>query len=254
MSVAAVDRAFQLLRAVPNSDGTLSELARVTGFPIGTVSRLMTALEAAGAVEREDKAYRIGPTITELGTGQAAAYDLVSIATARLVELAAETNETAGVAEAVGTDLVHLGQVATQHDVSVQDWTGFRVGSHSGCIGFVMMAHWSHGQIDDYLAQDLEQYVNQTVIDPAAIRARLASIRVDGFLWTTDEYAQGVTTIAAPLRDRSGAAVGALHVHGPSFRFPDPDRTDPDRTVKIETSLKHHASAISAVLGWKEDA
>ena len=249
MTVASVDRAFQLLRAVPLGDGTLSTLSRDTGLPVATVSRLMHTLESAGAVRRDDKAYRIGPTIVELGTDEAAPYDLLSVAGGHLSELAAETNETAGIAESIGNDLIHLGQVQTEHDVAVRDWSGFRVGAHSGCIGLVLMAYWPKAQLDDYLASELEQYVELTVVDPDIIRTRITEIRSRGCLWTTDEYSQGVTTVAAPIRDRSGAAVAALHVHGPTFRFPV--LADIER---IEANLIERAASISAVIGWNGDA
>lgn len=247
MTVAAVDRAFQLLRAIPASDGSLSGLARQTEMPVATVSRLLSTLEAAGAVRREAKAYRIGPAIRELALDEPAHYDLLSIAGSHLSELAAATDETAGIARSVGSELLHLGQIATEHDVSVTDWTGFRVGVHSGAIGFVIMAHWPAERVDAYLEPDLEQYVDRTMVDPSAIRARLEQIRADGFLWTTDEYAQGVTTIAAPVRDRDGLGVGAIHVHGPSFRFPK--QLVP---TEIEALVTARAHAISGVLGWTD--
>ena len=247
MTVAAVDRAFQLLRAIRTTDGSLSGLARHTDMPVATVSRLLTTLEAAGAVQREQKAYRIGPAIRELALDEEAHYDLLSIAGPHLANLAALTNETAGVAACEGRDLHHLGQVATEHDVSVTDWTGFRVGVHSGAIGLVMMAHWPTERIDAYLAPDLEQYAERTVIDPTMIRARLEQIRTDGFIWTTDEYALGVTTVAAPILDRDGLGVGALHVHGPSFRFPA--QLVP---TEVEQLITDRAASISGVLGWTD--
>ncbi|MCP4222319.1 MAG: IclR family transcriptional regulator, partial [Actinomycetia bacterium] len=205
MSVTSVERAFQLLRAVPTSDGTLSGLSRETGLPVATVSRLMSALEKAGAVLRNDeKVYRIGPALVELASSEPGPYDLLALATAHLSELAAQTNETAGVVEAVGTELVHLGQVATEHDVSVRDWTGFRVAAHSGAVGFVLMAFWDDAVLDEYLAGELEVFSPATMTDPEQIRTRLEVVRAQGWLWSTDEYALGVTTVAAAVLDREG--------------------------------------------------
>ncbi len=247
MTVTAVDRAFQLLRAVPATDGTLSGLARETGLPIATVSRLMATLEQAGAVARDKKVYRIGPTVAELANGHPASYDMLSLATAHLHGLVASTGETAGIAEPVGPDYVHLGQVAAAHDVSVRDWTGFRSPPHAGCIGFVLMAHWDATALADYLGRPLERFSPATMIDPTSIERRLAQVRAQGWLWTTDEYAQGVTTVAAPILDRRGHAVGSLYVHGPSYRFP-PDR----QRAAIGRQVKGRADEVSAVLGWRE--
>ncbi len=250
MSVGSISRAFQLLRAVPDTDGTLSALATQTGIPIGTVSRLMGTLEQQGAVLRSEKAYRIGPAVTALAAAEPAAYDLGSLATQHLGELASQTNETAGMAQSVETDLLHLSQIATEHDVAVRDWTGVRVPAHSGAIGVVMMAYWPEEQLDAYLESELDVFSQCTVTDSAAIRQRLATVRSVGWLWTTDEYATGVTTVAAPIRDRTGTAAGALHVHGPSFRFPSPDTAQSRR--RIGSLVQERADAVSGVLGWKQ--
>lgn len=248
VSVASVERAFKLLHAVRATDGTISALSRATNLPVATVSRLMGSLERAGAVLRNGKAYRIGPTVAELADADAVGYDLVALATAHLSDLAAASGETAGIAEAVGDDLVHLAQVATDHDVAVRDWTGVRVPAHSGCIGFVLMAWWPEDQVAGYLAQDLEPFSPQTMTDAAAIQKRLAAIRKNRALWTTDEYAVGVTTVAAAVRDKGGRPVAAVHVHGPSFRFPEPERR-----AEIESLVRERAQAISSVLGWRAD-
>ncbi len=247
MTVNSVDRAFRLLRAVPATDGTLSGLARETGLAVATVSRLMNTLEQTGAVVRERKVYRIGPAVFELANGEPETYDLLALSVGHLNALVVETGETAGIAEPAGLQHVHLGQVASAHDVSVRDWTGFQAEAHSGCIGFVLMAHWEQRTIDRYLAGTLARFSPYTVVDRETILARLDKIRQQGWFWTTDEYALGVTTVAAPVLDRAGVAVGSLYVHGPSYRFPSA-RQRP----AIGRALLERAQAISGVLGRRE--
>lgn len=249
MTVASVERAFELLKAIDQTDGTLSALARRTGLPVATVSRLMATLEETGAVRRRDRIYRIGPTVVALAEGTPLAEDLLEVANRQLVELSKLTDETAGVAELGDDSLVHLGQVAAEHDVSVRDWTGFRVDLHSGCIGFVMLAHLQPARVDAYLDRDLESFSPQSMTDPDLIRARLAEIRRTGWLWTTDEYAQGVTTVAAAIRGRDGSAVGSLYVHGPSYRFP-PSRS----RRRIGLLVAERAASVGAALGWVGEA
>jgi len=248
MTVASVDRAFRLLRAVEAGANTVSTLSSETGLALATTARLLNTLEQIGALSRADKRYRIGPAIGELA-GQAVAYDLVALATSHLSELVALTNETAGVAEAVGHNTFHLAQLTAERDVTVKDWTGTRVPVHHGAIGFVVMAHWSDGQIDNYLDGPLEQLTPKTVTDPDTIRRRIDQIRRRGWIWTIDEYASGVATAAAPIRDRHGASVGSLHVFGPSYRFPTGD----GQADAVGSALAERARAISAVLGWNEN-
>jgi DNA-binding IclR family transcriptional regulator len=57
------------------------------------------------------------------------------------------------------------------------------------------------------------------VTDAMALRARLARIRADGYAWVRDEFAEGLSSVAAPVVV-GGSVVAAVHVHGPSYRFP----------------------------------
>jgi DNA-binding IclR family transcriptional regulator len=48
-------------------------------------------------------------------------------------------------------------------------------------------------------------------------------VRRDGFAWVRDEFADEISSVAAPVRDAAGAVAAAVHVHGPSYRFPARD-------------------------------
>jgi len=43
---------------------------------------------------------------------------------------------------------------------------------------------------------------------------------VSGYAWGLEEYAEGINSVAAPVRDGAGHAIAAIHVHGPAYRFP----------------------------------
>ena len=58
----------------------------------------------------------------------------------------------------------------------------------------------------------------------ADLKRRLARIRKEGYAWTVEEFIDGVSSVAAPIRDETGEVVGALHVHGPSYRVESSNR------------------------------
>ncbi len=60
----------------------------------------------------------------------------------------------------------------------------------------------------------------RTLTDPARLRKRLAEVRKAGCAWGLEEFAEGIDSVAAPIRDARGKAIAAIHVHGPSYRFP----------------------------------
>ena len=248
MTVTSVARAIGLLRAINDTDGTLSDLARATDLPVATVSRLMCTLEQTGAVSRHNKVWRIGPTIHELAGDTESTFDLVAIATNHLAALAEATNETAGIVQNDHTHYVHLGEVATDHDVAVKDWTGVRLPVHAGC-GYVLMGWWSDADIEAYVRQPLQRFSDRTVAEPDAVRNRVAKIRRDSLLWTVGEYTPDITAVATPVFDRSGSAVAAVYIHGPTFRFPGRGQKK-----DIEQLLMERAQAISSVMGWTAEA
>jgi DNA-binding IclR family transcriptional regulator len=86
-----------------------------------------------------------------------------------------------------------------------------------------MMSQWPKEDVDRYLRRPLEAYTKETVVDPTRIRRRLQAIKDEGHCWVYEEFAEGLNSVAAPVLDEGGRVVGAMHVHGPSYRFPGDD-------------------------------
>ncbi|MEC9425846.1 MAG: IclR family transcriptional regulator C-terminal domain-containing protein, partial [Actinomycetota bacterium] len=76
------------------------------------------------------------------------------------------------------------------------------------------------------------------------IRERLQQVRENGVIWMEEEFSEGINSVAAPLFNAAGAVAGALHSHGPSYRFPD----DTLRDIVAE-QVRSSAATISIALG-----
>jgi DNA-binding IclR family transcriptional regulator len=117
--------------------------------------------------------------------------------------------------------LVHyIEQVDTPNPVSVRDWTGSRIPMHAVSSGQVMLAFRQPAALERYLEAPLERFTERTLVDPAALRERLREIQRDGYTWAREEFDRGITSVAAPIADASGEVIAAIHLHGPSYRFP----------------------------------
>jgi DNA-binding IclR family transcriptional regulator len=68
----------------------------------------------------------------------------------------------------------------------------------------------------------LERFTPHTIVEPEQLRDRLRQVQLEGYAWTRDEYADGISSIAAPIPDEDGDVVAAVHIHGPTYRFPAP--------------------------------
>jgi IclR family pca regulon transcriptional regulator len=146
--------------------------------------------------------------------------DLVAVARPHLEELATGVGEVAGLSVPDGRVVHYVDQVGTAHEVQVRDWTGSRVPMHAVPSGQVMLAGLAPAALDRFLATPLESFTPATVTDAGALRERLAHVTVDGYAWVRDEFSEGLASVAAPIRARDGDVLAAVHVHGPSYRFP----------------------------------
>jgi DNA-binding IclR family transcriptional regulator len=222
--VQSVERAFSILGAVSSRPAGVTAIAERVRLPKSTVARLLMTLEDVEAVERIDGTHwRIGPGVASLAGTASPERSLVAVARPHLVRLVADVGEDAGLALPDGYDVHYVDQVESDNPVQVRDWTGTRAPMHAVPSGLVLLAEWPEEALAAYLAHGLERLTSHTVVDETALQHRLAEARGAGFAWGREEFAEGISSVAAPVRDGRGKPIAALHVHGPSYRFPRPD-------------------------------
>jgi DNA-binding IclR family transcriptional regulator len=225
-SVQSIRRAFDVLGSLAGGPLGVTEVADRAGLPKSTAARLLATLAREGAVEQVpgDTAYRLGPRLVTLAAGFSLARSLAALARPTLEGLARETQEAAGLGIADG-DLVHyVDQVDTPNQVVVRDWTGSRAPLHAVSSGQVLLSFRTPSAIERYLEGPLERFTPRTPADADAVRARIREVRQRGYAWAIEEFDVGLSSVAAPIADGSGEVIAAVHVHGPSYRFPPAGR------------------------------
>ncbi|TAK01831.1 MAG: IclR family transcriptional regulator [Chloroflexota bacterium] len=226
--VQSIERAFAVLGSLVGGPLGVTEVAGRARLPKSTAARLLASLEREGAVEQMpgETRYRLGPRIAALASGLRERRGLVAIARPALVDLAAETGEAAGLSVPDGQAAHYVDQVDSHNPVQVRDWTGTRIPMHAVSSGQVFLAHLGAPVLARFLAEPLERFTPATVTDAATLLERLRDVRRDGHAWAREELATGITSVAAPVAGVDGEVVAAIHVHGPSYRFPAPGRED----------------------------
>lgn len=220
-TVQSIDRAFAVLRALIPGAAGVTEIADRVRLPKSTVSRLLSTLEELGAVEQVEVGgdYRIGTGMAEIAAAARPGRTLVAAARPQLLQLSRLTGEAAGVSVPDGTDMLYLDQVNPDTELQVRDWTGTRIPMHAVPSGQVVLAAMTPEALDAYLATPLATFTEATIVDPDALRQRLEQVRRDGWALAVDEFADGLSSLAAPISDGTGRVVAALHVYGPTYRF-----------------------------------
>lgn len=212
--VRAVLRALQLLDCftTERSGIALTEFARDTGLPISTVSRLLESLETAGIVRRAvDGRYTCGTRLIRIGLAAVHSVSLYDIAGPHLEALVHATRETAnlGIQAAPGV-ATYLRQVPSPRAIRYMVWLGRSLPTEGTALGMALCG----------------------AVEPEGYVIRRGAVEAD------------VTAVAAPVRDVTGAIVGALTVTGPS------SRVDEATAMRFGRLVAAHAAQASASLGF----
>ena len=226
--VQSIERAFAVLTTLADGPLGVTDVAERARLPKSTAARLLASLAREGAVEQANggSRYRLGARLLTLSSGLSASRSLVAVAHPFLIELAEQTGEAAGLSVPDGRTVHYIDQVDSANPVQVRDWTGTRIPMHAVSSGVVVLASLKPASLEAYLAGPLERFTERTVTASGEIRDRLWNVRRDGYAWVREEFAIGITSVAAPIADASGEVVAAVHVHGPSYRFPAPGQAD----------------------------
>ncbi len=243
--VQSVERAFAILNSMRHGATGVSEISVATKLPKSTVSRLLLTLADLGVVEpiAHSGGYRIGPVLHELGSLGGARRSLAEIARPFLIDLTRLTGEAAGLSVLAGNKVLYLDSVESDTDIQVRDWTGERVDPHVVSSGLVLLSSLTSEAVDAVCPDPLANPTAHSVVDRVALHRRLAEVKQAGHAWVFDEFVEGLTSVAAPIVDRrTGLASAAVHVHGPSFRFPG------TRSVTLSEQVMTAAGRISAAM------
>ena len=91
----------------------------------------------------------------------------------------------------------------------------------------------------------LPRHTPQTITDPDELRRELATVRARGWAEAVDEREIGVASLAAPIRDTSGAVVAAI-----SIGAPGQPGSAPCRRKRLARVVVEAGEAVSRRLGW----
>jgi DNA-binding IclR family transcriptional regulator len=220
--VQSIERAFTVLSTLADGPLGVTDVADRAGLPKSTAARLLASLAREGAVEQASGGtrYRLGTRLLTLSSGLSARRSLVAVAHPFLIELAEQTGEAAGLSVPDGRTVHYIDQVDSPNPVQVRDWTGTRIPMHAVSSGLVVLASLKPAALEAYLVGPLERFTERTVTVPSEIRDRLSNVRRDGDAWVREEFAVGINSVAAPVADATGEVVAAVHLHGPTYRFP----------------------------------
>jgi DNA-binding IclR family transcriptional regulator len=246
-TIQSVDRAARILKVLASGPRRLgvSEIADRLDLTRPTVHGLLQTLQAHGFVEqdRDSDKYQLGAGLLQLGNSYLDLNELRSRSLFQAERLAARADA------AVRVGVMHGATVVIVHHVFRPDSTlqilevGAELPLHASALGKAMLAYSPEYAIDDLLAEPPPKLTSRT-LTPAALREELGEVRERGFAREKDEAILGESSIASPIFDHSGHAVGAIGVVGDTDRI-----TARGAARQLSSAVAEAARGISRELG-----
>jgi DNA-binding IclR family transcriptional regulator len=236
----AVDRAAQLVSSVVAADEPLSfaALQEASGLAKSTTSRMLTALERSGLLERDgDGGYVAGRLFWSYAARHDPWEELVRLASPAMARLGEETGESVHLSVTRGDKVVQVAQVDSRYLLGTRDWTEIEVPNHTSALGKVFYA-WNSLPVP---ADGLERLTDATITDPGRLRRDGVGARERGWASTRDELEVGLSGVAVPVRGPHGDLVAALGISGPTPRLEG-------RLHELGRSLSSHAEQLTGLL------
>lgn len=220
--MSTIGKALSLLDLVSRLDKDigLTDLARLSALDKATARRFLVELEKHGFVEQdgETRKYRLGAAPVRLARIRQARFPFVTVAAPFARALADEVGETVHLSEFSGGRLatIHIEDSSQAHRVIVD--VGAALPFHATASGLAFLAFLPRDEIDRALAQPLERFTPQTIVDIETVRGLVRETAERGFSINRQGFEMGVISAAAPILAPNGRPAGALAVAAPTAR------------------------------------
>jgi IclR family transcriptional regulator, pca regulon regulatory protein len=192
---------------------SVSDAAAQTSLPRPTARRLLMTLEQLGYVRSSNGLYTLTTKVLELGTAYVATLGIWELARPHLEGLVARTHESSSMSQLDGSDIVYVARVPVPKIIALSVHIGTRFPAVATSMGQVLLADLPRDELSVVL-----QTPSQSGIIPRITPSRrsldrdLAQVRSRGWAISDERLSLGIRSIAAPVRDASGATVAAVNV------------------------------------------
>lgn len=248
-TVPALERGLKLLMEFGRNERTLTppELARRLDLPRSTVFRMLSTLEDLGFVERTDggRAFRLGIAVLRLGFEYLSSLDLTELGTPILGRLRDKVGCACNLVVRDRRSIVYVAKVAPASWIASSVTVGTRLPAHATVFGRLLLSDMSLDQLRALYPEDhLEKYTRQTPATTLALFDMLQAGKDQACLVGEGFFESSISTVAAAVRNESGAIVAAL---GATVPYPSIEPALRDSLIK---NIAEAADELSAALGY----
>lgn len=218
----SVKTALALLEAVSMDQPIrVGELARRLDLPKSTAQRGLKTLQEAGwLASGPDATWRLTTKAFAVGS-RFEGLDLRTRARSVMRQVAEQTDENVHLAVRDHDNVTLIDKIDSRRAVRTFQSLGASAPLLASSTGKAIAAHLPAAEREEVLAAGLRRHTDATIIDIAAMREHLETIRILGYAVNRGEWRSDVFAIGAPLLDLSDYPIAAISISSPAHRLPD---------------------------------
>jgi len=214
-NVPGLERGLRILQLFDRTRKVLSaaEMARALQIPRSTAFRIAQTLEHLGFLVRENEAYRVGPAVLRMGFEYIASLEFTELARPIVERLRDESGFSAQLVIRDGRDVVVVLKAAGQSAFASNVNVGTRMPAHATILGRVLLTDTDDRALEAlYPSAALPKVSAKSPRSVAELKRLVNEDRARGYAVSESFFEQGISAVAAPVRDGTGHVVAAISV------------------------------------------
>ena len=249
MIIQSVDRALEILSLFSYAKPRwgITELASAMSLPKGTTHNIVSTLESAGFLRKDEETrkYCLGPKLFSLGTIMGGTLEINQKAFGPVHSLVERTGLISRVAIWDHDAALLTMEVAPHNYSALAQRIGPRVEAYCSALGKALLAFLTNSEIKGYLERtQLTPFTQKTISKRDALQEELERTRERGYSVNNEEIALGRASLAAPVFGSDRRIAGAVSQAG------NVNQIFGSETDSLIQALKATASEISMALGY----
>jgi DNA-binding IclR family transcriptional regulator len=249
-SVQAVTNSIHILEALGDAEHeqSIPELCEKLNLTKSNIKKLLITLSKFGYVDDNKYTgnYRLGVKTFQISQAYINKLNLSEVSAPVLRSLKEAVNESVYVSVLSGTNVVYLRVVETDASVRVRPRIGNIGPAYATATGKVQLAFIDNSDLSAIYAEPLQKYTGRTISSLEALSSELEQIRKQGYATDSEEYEEGVSCIAAPIRNFMGQVIAGMSISAPT------ERMAADRVKRVLLpQILDAANRLSAKFGYR---
>lgn len=220
----SLEKGLRVLRAFVDVDQPLRliDIARLANLQLSAAQRLVYTLHQYGMLRRDERTrmYTLARKVMDFGFAYLRQDPLVARATPYLLEASQRCGETISLTEMDDTNVVYVARVPSRYGMSADVILGSWFPAYACAAGQAVLGFLPAAAAEAVLNRSrLIAYTANTITRRQALLDLFRQIRRRGFACSQEHYTPGDISVAAPILDKAGTAIGSINISVPTNRW-----------------------------------